>query len=129
MSSMHGRMRAMAIRMLAPQPKGQGSPTTFTRKTGGYNPDTGDTDPITLTEYTTSAVRVNYSEYAYKNDTIVFGDFQLYVSPLLEDGTDTPTPRVNDIFVFLGRECKVINVAPFNDNGLGCGWKLQVRYG
>ncbi len=120
----------MVIRQLAPQPKGKGCPTTFERNVaGGYNPMTGKTTPQSRKEFTTSALRVNYKDSAYRNQTIIYGDFQLYVSPVLEDGTDTPTPLVGDIFVFLGQKCKVINVAPFNENSIGCGWKLQVRYG
>jgi len=127
---MHDRMRAMVIRQLAPQPKGKGVPITFKRKSaGGYNPSTGVTTPVVTTTYTTSGLRVNYSEYAYRNTTIEYGDFQLYVSPVLEDGTDTPKPVVGDEFTFLGTVVKVINVAPFNDNSIGCGWKLQVRNG
>ncbi|AXF52998.1 MAG: glutamate 5-kinase [Caudoviricetes sp.] len=127
---MHERMRAMVIRQLALQPKGKGSPASFERRTaGGYNPNTGKTEPSTFASYTTSAVRVNYKDSAYRNETIIYGDFQLYVSPVLDDGTDTPTPIVGDIFTFLGKKCKVVTVGPFNDNGVGCGWKLQVRYG
>lgn len=127
---MHDRMRAMVIRQLAPQPKGKGVPTTFTRKAGGgYDPSTGQGTPIVTKTYKTSALRVNYSTYAYKDTTILHGDFQLYVSPVLEDGTDTPTPVSGDMFTFLGAKVKVVKVEPFNDNGVGCGWKMQVRNG
>lgn len=127
---MHDRMRAMVIRQLAPQPKGKGVPVTFKRKSaGGYDPSTGITTPITTTVYTTSAVRVNYSDYAYKNTTIQYGDYQLYVSPVCSDSTETPTPVIGDEFTFLTKKVKVISVAPFNENGIGCGWKLQVRNG
>lgn len=125
----HDRMRAMVIRQLALQPKGKGSPAVLSRRTGGYDPETGDMTPIATTDYTTSALRVNYSEHAYKNSMILYGDFQLYISPVLDDGLDTPKPVVGDIIQFLGDECRVVNVAPFNDNGVGCGWKLQVRNG
>lgn len=127
---MHNRMRNMVIRQLAPQPKGKGVAVTFKRRSGGgYDPSTGETTPIVTSTYTTSAVRVNYSDYAYKNTTIQYGDFQLYVSPVLEDGTDTPKPVIGDEFTFLSEIVKVVNVAPFNDNGIGCGWNLQVRHG
>lgn len=127
---MHNRMRAMVIRQLALQPKGKGVAVTFKRKSGGgYDPSTGDTTPVVTTVYTTSGVRVNYSEYAYRNTTVQYGDFQIYVSPLLDDGTDTPRPVFGDEFTFLDEIVKVINVSPFNDNGLDCGWKVQVRHG
>jgi hypothetical protein len=128
---MHERMRAMVIRQLAPQPKGKGVPITFTKRSGGgYDPITGEDIPVTVTEFTSSGLRVNYSDKSYVNSTITYGDFQIYLSPVLVDGvTDTPTPSIRDTFNFLGKEVSVINVDPFNDNSVGCGWKLQVRHG
>lgn len=126
----HDRMRAMVIRQLAPQPKGKGVAVKFTKRvSGGYDPTTGETTPAVIQTFTGSGVRVNYSEYAYRNDTITYGDFQIYLSPVLDDGTETPTPAIQDRFEFLGRDVTVINVQPFNENSIGCGWKLQVRYG
>lgn len=126
----HDRMRAMVIRQLAPQPKGKGVPITFTKRTsGGYNPKTGETTPIVIKTFTGSGLRVNYSQYAYTNSTITYGDFQIYMSPVLDDGTDAPQPAIQDQLEFLGRKVTVVNVQPFNENSLSCGWKLQVRYG
>lgn len=126
----HNRMRAMVIRNLAPQPKGQGVPITFVYRTGGgYDKVTGGVKPETVTEIVGSGVRVNYSEFAYRNTAIVYGDFQVYLSPVKADGTDMPTPKIGDELIFLGNKARVINFGPFNDNGVGCGWKLQVRYG
>lgn len=130
MAGIHNRMRAMVIRQLAPQPKGNGVPVTFTkRKSGGYDPKTGKTTPVVTQNFVGSALRVNYSTFSYTNSTIVYGDFQLYLSPVLSDGTDTPEPSIGDQFVFLGKKVTVVNYSPFNDNGVGCGWKMQVRYG
>lgn len=126
----HDRMRAMVIRQLAPQPKGKGVVVTFTKRdSGGYDPKTGDTTPIVIKKFTGSGLRVNYSQYAYTNSTITYGDFQIYLSPVLDDGTECPEPSVNDRMQFLGRDVTVISVSPFNENSIGCGWKLQVRYG
>lgn len=126
----HNRMRAMVIRQLAPQPKGKGVSVTFTKRTsGGYNPKTGETTPIVTTKFVGSGLRVNYSQYSYTNSTITYGDFQIYLSPVLQDGTEMPTPSANDKLQFLGRDVTVIAVHPFNENSEGCGWKLQVRYG
>lgn len=130
MAGFHNRMRAMVIRNLAPQPKGQGSPVTFTKRiSGGYDPKTGKTTPVVTKSFEGSAVRVNYSTFAYTNSTIVYGDFQLYLSPVLTDGTEAPEPSIGDSYVFLGKKVNVINYSPFNDNCVGCGWKMQVRYG
>lgn len=126
----HNRMRAMVIRNLAPQPKGKGVEITFKKQVGGgYDRLTGGTYPIFVTEYKGSGVRVNYSEYAYKNEAIIYGDFQIYLSPVQIDGSEMLRPSIGDEFTFLDKQVRVINVNPFNDNGVDCGWKLQVRYG
>lgn len=126
----HDRMRAMVIRNLAPQPKGKGVEITFYQKTGGgYDRETGGTYPIVITEFKGSGIRVNYSEYAYKNEVIEYGDFQIYLSPVQTNGSEMPEPKINDEFLFIDKKVRVINKSPFNDNGVDCGWKLQVRYG
>ena len=130
MATTHDRLRAMVIKQLGLQPKGKGSVVVFHRRTGGiYDPATGGVTAETVTDYTGSGLRVNYSEYAYKNETIVYGDFQLYLSPVKSDGTEMPLPHIGDQLTFIGKKARVINVAPFNENGVGCGWNLQVRYG
>lgn len=126
----HDRMRAMVIRQLAPQPKGKGVPITWTKRvSGGFNPKTGKTDPVVNQDFTGSGLRVNYSDYAYRDTNIMQGDFQVYLSPVLSDGTDTPEPSKGDHFTFLGRNVVVVSYSHFNENGVGCGWKMQVRYG
>lgn len=130
MLGFHDRMRAMVIRQLGVQPKGKGSPVTFKQRSGGgYDPVTGGVNPEIVTEFNGSGVRVNYSEYAYKNVAIEYGDFQIYLSPVQIDGNEMPRPSIGDEFTFIDKTVRVINVSPFNDNGIDCGWKLQVRYG
>lgn len=126
----HDRMRAMVIRQLSPQPKGKGVAVTFSKRTGGgYDPVTGGVKPEVVTEYNGSGVRVNYSEYAYTNVAVEYGDFQIYLSPVQIDGSAMLRPSIGDEFTFLDKTARVLNVSPFNDNGVDCGWKLQVRYG
>lgn len=126
----HNRMRNMVIRQLAYGKGGKGNPVDFKTKTKGvFNPATGKVEGSVESVVTGSGVRVNYSESSYKDATIQHGDFQLYLSPVLLDGSDAPVPRVGDRLTFLGKSVDVIKVSPFNDNGLDCGWKLQVRYG
>ena len=126
----HDRMRAMVIRNLAPQPKGKGVPITLTRKAGGgYNPKTGKTEPIVTETIVSSGLRVNYKDSNYNRTTIQYGDFQIYLSPVQEDGSETPKPVVGDAITFLDDPVKVVSIEPFNDNSVGCGWKLQVRRG
>lgn len=130
-SGFHTRMRNMVIRQLGPQPRGKGSPTTLKRISGRkFNPKTGRNEDGVEETFTGSAVRVNYSEKNFRDVTIQSGDFQLYLSPVIpETGEEHPEPKVDDRIVFLGKSCHIIRVEPFNDNGIGCGWKLQVRYG
>lgn len=130
MSGFHNRMRAMVIRQLGPQPRGKGVPVIFTKKTGGeYDRTTGGVTPIVETQFTGSGVRVNYSEYSYKTEAIEYGDFQIYLSPVQITGEEMPRPSINDEFMFIDKKVRLINLSPFNDNGIDCGWKLQVRYG
>ena len=129
--AMHDRMRNMVIRRLGVGRGGQGVELTLTKTVPGvYNPKTGKTSPPTITDYIGSGVRVNYSDYAHKDSTILYGDFQLYVSPVLFDGSgDMPTPEITNNITFNGVKCSIIKVSPFNDNTVSCGWKLQVRNG
>ncbi|MNC05505.1 hypothetical protein D3C75_529810 [compost metagenome] len=130
MAGMHNRLRAMVIRQLALQPKGKGVAVTFHQQSGGgYNPATGGTYPIVVNDFVGSGIRVNYSEFAYKNNAVEYGDFQIYLSPVQADGTEMPTPNIGDEFTFIDKKARVVNFSPFNENSIGCGWKLQVRYG
>lgn len=128
MAGMHDRLRAMVIRQLST--KKQGVPITFQQIIPGiYDPVTGGVSPAVTNTYNGSGVRVNYSEYAYKNTSIEAGDFQIYLSPVQVDGNEMPRPTAGDEFMFIDKIVRVINVQPFNDNAANCGWKLQVRYG
>lgn len=128
MAGFHTRMRNMVIRRLSL--KNEGVPIIFSKSSGGdYDPVTGGVTPITQVDYIGSGVRVNYKESAYKETTIVYGDFQIYLSPVQSDGTEMPKPEIGDEFLFNSTQCRVINVIPFNDNADNCGWKLQVRNG
>lgn len=130
MSGFHDRMRAMVVRQLALQPSGKGATITFYQRTGGgYDPTTGGVFPEVVSEFNGSGVRVNYSEYAYKNVAIEYGDFQIYLSPVQTNGSDFPRPSLGDELTFIDKTVRVINISPLNDNGVDCGWKLQVRYG
>ena len=126
----HNRMRAMVVRQLALQPKGKGAAVKVEYSVGGeFDPSTGGVTPIDIIEYNGSGVRVNYKEYAYKNTSIEVGDFQIYLSPVTIDGTEMPPPKMGDELTFIDKKVRVINIQPFDDNGIDCGWKLQVRYG
>lgn len=130
--SMHPRMRAMVIRNLGLQPRGQGSSLTLRKvEDGEFNPETGSVDQ-TITEYQGSGVRVNYSDYTHRNFDIPYSDYQIYLSPVQlatagEEAEEMPTPEIDDTIIFLGMEVKVVELHPFNENGFGCGWRVRVR--
>jgi len=126
----HDRMRNMVIRQLGVGGRGKGVDVLLDKTTPGvYNPKAGKVEGATTVTLVGSGVRVNYKDTAYKSEVIVYGDFQLYLSPVLQDGTECPKPRPGDTIIIQSEIVKVIAVSPFNDNSANCGWKLQVRNG
>ncbi len=117
----------MVIRNLAPAPRGSGVIITLKKVVEGeFNPETGEVEN-TVEEYTGSGVRVRFTEWHHANFDIPYSDYRVYVSPVLQDGTECPTPEIDDTIIFLGDEAKVVNLKPFNDNGVNCGWDVHVR--
>jgi len=127
---MYDRIRAMTIRQLGVDRGGKGSPVIlYKQEEGVFNPATGRIDGGGTVKYTGSGLRVNYTNFEYKSEVIEHGDFQIYLSPVLLDGTDCPPPAIADTFLFLGDVYKVINLEPWNAAGIECGWKVQSRKG
>lgn len=123
----HQRMRNMVIRNLAPAPRGSGVVITLKKVVeGDFNPETGEVEN-TVEEYTGSGVRVRFTEWHHANFDIPYSDYRVYVSPVLQDGAECPTPEIDDTIIFLGDQAKVVNLKPFNDNGVNCGWDVHVR--
>lgn len=131
MANAYDRLRAMTIRRLGIGRGGLGAAAILTRKVAGvFNPKTGKVEGGSTETYSGSAVRVNYKNWAYKDTSILKDDFQLYLSPVLQDNTTAMvTPIKDDIIVFLGVNYKVIDIYPWNNAGIDCGWKLQMRKG
>lgn len=120
------RLRAMVIKNLSP--KGAGVAMTLTKTTGSvFNPGTSSVTPGTTTNYLGSGLRVNYKAYEYKNTAIEYGDFQVYLSPVLLDGTDCPRPATGDKVIIGAESATVVNLERWNSNELECGYKLQMR--
>ena len=128
--SVHDRHRAMCIRNLSLMPKGKGAAAILTKTVQGtFNPSTGEVTGSVSTDYPCSGIRVNYKNIEYKNIAVEYGDFQLYLCPVLQDGTDTPAPEIDDTILFDGETYKVVSIFPWNAAGIVCGWKLQMRKG
>lgn len=127
---MHDRLRNMTIRQLGLGPRGKGAPVTLNKITDGvFDPETSSIIGGGITSYDSSGLRVKYTSYDYRDTNIVHGDFQLYLSPVLVDGTDCPEPLIGDTVEFQNDLYKVINLEPWNAAGVVCGWKLQMRKG
>lgn len=127
---MHNRLRAMTIRNLGVGPKGKGATAILTKVTPGvFVPETSELIGPTEVEYVGSGLRVNYTTYEYRGVDILYGDFKLYLSPVLQNGADTPLPEIEDLIRFDGKTYKVKSLEAWNAAGVVCGWKIQVREG
>jgi hypothetical protein len=131
MANTYDRLRAMTIRRLGIGRGGLGAAAILTRKVEGtYNPKTGKVEGGIREVHRGSAVRVEYKNWAYKDTSILKDDFQLYLSPVLQDSvTPMITPLKDDVIDFLDESYKVITVVAWNNAGIDCGWKLQMRKG
>jgi hypothetical protein len=127
MPDIHDRGRALAIRMLAPRPKGKGLELVLRKKTvGEYNPETGGQE-TTWAETDGSGLRTNYSQEDIDDTYILQGDVRILLSPVGLDGGDMPTPSTNDQIVFDTSTYNVIRVGPWDYAGVTCGYELQCR--
>lgn len=122
------RLRAMVIKNLAPAPKGSGVALSLTQETEGvYDPETSTFLPGKIETYVGSGLRVNYKTFDFKNTAIEYGDFKIYLSPILADGSETPKPSTGDVVVIGESKATVVNLEAWDSNELACGWKLQMR--
>lgn len=127
MADIHDRGRALAIRMLAPRPKGKGASLVLRKKTvGEYNPETGGQDTA-WTEYTGSGLRTMYDLNDIDGSYILEGDVEILMSPVMVDGSDMPQPSTNDVIVFDGSSYNVVDVRPGDFIGLDCFYKSHCR--
>lgn len=127
MADIHDRGRALAIRMLAPRPKGKGLGLTLRHKSvGEYNPDTGGQTTV-WTDTLGSGLRTNYRQEDIDGTYVLQGDNRMLLSPTALDGTDIPQPSTNDVILFDGSEYNVIRVGPWDYAGVTCGYELQCR--
>lgn len=128
MADIYDRAKASAARMLASRSKGgKGLELSLVRvTTGEYDPDTGTT-PVTTVQFDGSGFRENYRQQDIDGSRIKVGDVKILVSPLLQDGTDTPQPISQDKILFDGDTYTVQNVDPWDYAGLAVGFSVQAR--
>ena len=127
MPDIHDRGRALAIRMLAPRPKGKGLGLVLRKKTvGEYNPETGGQE-VVWADASGSGLRTNYRQEDIDGTYILQGDTRILLSPTALDGSDIPEPSTNDVIMFDGSEYNIIRVGPWNFAGVSCGYELQCR--
>lgn len=122
------RLRNMVIRNLSVGGRGSGAPITITRVIEGeFDASTGGYTDEREEVYQGSGIRVSYKTYDYKNTAIQYGDFRIYLSPVLMDGTETPKPENGDKLKLGDNEATVVSYEAWDSNDLSCGYKLQMR--
>lgn len=122
------RLRAMVIRNLAPAPKGSGVVLSLVQETEGeFDPGTSTVLPGRIDTYIGSGLRVNYKTFDFKNTAIEYGDFKVYLSPVLANGDETPKPSTGDVIIIGDTKSTIVNLEAWDSNELACGWKLQMR--
>lgn len=127
MADIHDRGRALAIKKLAPRPKGMGLKLILAHgEAGEYNPETGGQDYV-WTNADGSGLRTNYEQKDIDDTYILQGDVRMLVSPVTLNGQDMPDPSTNDVIQFDGSTYNVVHVGPWDYAGVTCGWALQCR--
>lgn len=127
MSDIHDRGRAMAIRMLAPRPKGKGVQLAIiSNSEEGFEPELGEVAADTAVKEG-SGLRISYEARHIDGTIIKRGDWKVIVSPVLLNGADMPEPKLTDTLEILGDAYQIINVDSWNYAGVQCGYELQAR--
>lgn len=124
---MFDRLRAMTIRNLKPRDNGgKGQAGSLVRREYTYNPDT-DMNEVVDATYDISGIRATYALRHIDGQLIRMSDVKFYLSPVLIDGTDCPTPLTTDQIQIDGKTYTVLTVKTWNNSGVECGWQLQLR--
>ncbi|MOA38226.1 hypothetical protein D3C78_1598860 [compost metagenome] len=91
-----------------------------------YNPVT-DMNEMTVVAYAASGIRASFKQHNIDGELVRQGDVKLYLSPVLVDGSDCPTPQTVDQVLFNGKQYIIVNVKEWNFAATSCGWCLQLR--
>ena len=118
--------RALAERMI----RLKGGVLTLTRTTAGtYDPATSTTSASTVTAYSGSAFRENYSLKEVDGTRVLASDVRFLISPLLRSGGELPTPKPStDVLTFGSNTYTVVNCDSWNFDGTNIvGFSVQAR--
>lgn len=127
MADMFDRFRAMTIRNLQPRSSGgKGMPGTLVRKERTYNPDTDLNETVDST-YSISGLRATFALRHVDGELIRISDVKFYLSPVLINGEDCPTPLTTDQIQLDEKVYTVVSVKDWDNAGVVCGWQVQLR--
>ena len=112
------RGRATAIKQLSLPPTGKGAALTLHQITAGgdYVPGGGESAP-TVTAYEGSGIRTAYKLADVDGTLVQASDVRFLVSPLLQNGSNTPTPQTGDTLTIGGTVYNVVTCRPWNFDG------------
>lgn len=124
--STYDRFYRSAIRLLGVS--GLGAAGTISRmQEGVYDPSTGGvTSPVPVT-LNISGVRIGYKDYYINGETILDTDVNLYIKPTTQEGVVISGIKSTDEITFDGTTYSVVDVKPWNFNGMSIGFKVHAR--
>jgi hypothetical protein len=124
--STYDRFYKSAVRLLGTT--GLGASGTINRMQDGvYNPVTGGVTTSTPVTLNISGVRIGYKDYYINGDTILDTDVNLYIKPTTQEGVIISEIKSSDKITFDGTTYTVVDVKPWNFNGMSIGFKVHAR--
>lgn len=128
MATIYDRARALAVRQLAPVAAGgKGAPLTLIHNAPSDYVPGGVIPPTAETRSDGSGIRTSYASRDIDGVQVQRDDVKIIISPELLDGSDMPTPRVNDVVLFDGVNYRIQRVTAWNYAGVDCGFVVQGR--
>lgn len=94
---------------------------------GEYDPENGGPGAGSTTEYTGTAVKLNYSQDDIDGTLIKQGDQQLLLSPLQRDGAPMPLPVSGDLVLIGAKIYSVQSVVDLQPTDTSLLFTLQLR--
>lgn len=125
MRGVYNRFYNMALRRLSSN--GLGSPIKITREgESSFDPTTGEVTTNKV-EVNTSGIKMNVKEHLVDGELILATDVLFYVSPETDEGGSVPLILSADQVEFSGRGYVVVDVRPWDFEGIIIGQKVHAR--